>query len=365
MFLQSQSAMLFRTLTSAEIPMQRVTLQPAMPAKPVFRRLLASTLSAIAIAAFAWGTPAEAQSRTLKIGYLLTKDSQLGTGATAFAEEVSKRTGGRITIEQYPNAALGGEVEMMKAIQLGTLDMAFITGAPLPNVVPEVGVFNIPFIFKNAPHAHAVLDGPIGQGHLEKFKAKDMVALAWGENGMRHITNSKREIAKPEDLKGLKLRLPQSEVMLIGFKALGADPALLPFPQVYAALESGQFDGQENPIATIQSAKFAQVQKFLTVSGHVYDPAVFLVSIDTYDELSAEDKKAFAEAAKIGADASRKFAAEAQAKGVALLAQAGMKVTAQIDTKSFADAMASATPEYQKRFGADIIDQIQRAGGGS
>lgn len=346
--------------------MQRVILQLTMPAKSTVRALLTSTLSAIAIAAFAWGGPAEAQSsRTLKIGHLLSKDSQLGAGAAAFAAEVSKHTGGRITVEQYPNAALGGEVEMMKALQLGTLDMAFITGAPLPNVVPEVGVFNIPFIFKNAAHAHAVLDGPIGQAHLDKFKAKDMIALAWGENGMRHITNSKREIAKPEDLKGLKLRLPQSEVMLIGFKTLGADPAPLPFPQLYAALETGQFDGQENPIATIQSAKFAQVQKFLTLSGHVYDPAVFLASIDTYDELSAEDKKAFAEAAKIGAEASRKFAADAQAKGVAVLTQAGMKVTAQIDSASFANAMAPAMPEYQKRFGADIIDQIQRVGSGS
>jgi tripartite ATP-independent transporter DctP family solute receptor len=282
-----------------------------------------------------------------------------------FADEVTKRTGGKITVEQYPNAALGGEVEMMKALQLGTLDLAFITGAPLPNIVPDVGVFNIPFVFKNAEHAHAVLDGQIGQTYLDKFKAKDMVALAWGENGMRHLTNSKREIRTPADLKGLKLRLPQSEVMLIGFKALGADPAPLPFPQLFGALQSGQFDGQENPIATIQSAKFDQVQKYLTISGHVYDPAVFLASIDTFDELSDEDKKAFAEAAKLGAQASRKFAAEAQSKGVAALSQAGMTVTDRIDAKAFADAMASAMPQYQKLFGAEIIDQIQRTGSGS
>jgi tripartite ATP-independent transporter DctP family solute receptor len=343
-----------------------VTLQAAIPAKSLLRAFAASTLSAIAIAALTWTTPAEAQSsKTLKIGYLLSKDSQLGAGATAFAEEVAKRTGGRVAIEQYPNAALGGEVEMMKALQLGTLDVAFITGAPLPNVIPEVGVFNIPFIFKNAGHAHAVLNGTIGQAYLEKFKAKDMIALAWGENGMRHITNSKREIIKPEDMKGLKLRLPQSEVMLIGFKALGADAAPLPFPQLYQALETGQFDGQENPIATIQSAKFSQVQKFLTLSGHVYDPAVFLASVDTFEELSAEDKQAFVEAAKIGGQASRKFAEEAQTKGVAALSQAGMKVTTQIDTKAFAEAMAATMPEYQKRFGADVIDQIQRAGSGS
>jgi TRAP-type transport system periplasmic protein len=303
-------------------------------------------------------------ARTLKIGYILSKDSQLGAGATAFAEEVAKRSGGRIAVEQYPNSALGGEVEMLKALQLGTLDMAFITGAPLPTVVPEVGAFNIPFIFRNLDHAHAVLDGPIGQDYLKKFEAKDLVALAWGENGMRHLTNSKREIRTPEDLKGLKLRLPQSEVMLIGFKALGAEPAPLPFPQVFGALQSGQFDGQENPIATILSAKFAQVQKYLTLTGHVYDPAVFLASPDLFNDLPDEDKKILTEAARAGAQASRKFAAEAQDKGAAALRIAGMTVTAEVDRMLFSKAMASATPDYEKRFGADAIERIRQTGAG-
>ena len=100
---------------------------------------------------------------------------------------------------------------MLKAVRLGTVNLAFITGAPLPNFVPDIGVFNIPFLFRNLAHAHAVLDGPIGQSYLEKFREKGMVALAWGENGMRQLTNSKHEIRAPEDLKGLKLRLPQSE----------------------------------------------------------------------------------------------------------------------------------------------------------
>ncbi len=267
-------------------------------------------------------------------------------------------------MEQYPNSALGGEVEMLKALQLGTLDLAFITGAPLPTVVPEVGAFNIPFIFKDAEHAHAVLDGPIGQDYLRKFDSKDLVALAWGENGMRHLTNSKREIRTPGDLKGLKLRLPQSEVMLIGFKALGADPAPLPFPQVFGALQSGQFDGQENPIATIISAKFGQVQKYLTLSGHVYDPAIFLASPDMFNELPDEDKNILIEAARAGAQASRKYAAEAQDKGVAALRQAGMTVTAEVDRTLFAKAMASAMPEYEKRFGASVIQSIRQTGAG-
>ncbi len=245
-------------------------------------------------------TRVSAQSaKTLKLGYILSRQSQLGAGGDVFAQEITKRTGGRYRIEQYPDSALGGEVEMLKAVQLGTVDAAFITGAPLPNFLPEIGVFNIPFLFRDANHAHAVLDSPIGQAYLAKFRSKDLVALAWGENGLRHLTNSRHEIRTPADLKGLKLRVPQSEVMLTGFKALGADVKPLAFPLLYGALQSGEFDGQENPIATILSAKFFQVQKYLTLSGHVYDPAVLFLSVDTFNDLSAEDKKSFIEAATL------------------------------------------------------------------
>ena len=300
-----------------------------------------------------------AQSRSLKIGYILAEDSQLGAGAIAFAKELAAATQGRLKVEQFPNSALGGEVEMLKGVQLGTIDLAFITGAPLPNIIPDVGVFNIPFLFRDAPHAQAVLDSPIGQSYLEKFRAKDLVALAWGENGMRQITNSKRPINGPEDLKGMKLRLPQSEVMLAGFRALGADVAPLAFPELYDALKTGKFDGQENPIATIQASKFDQVQKYLTISGHVYDPAIIVMSVDSYDELSAADKEAVLKAAKAGAKASRVYAANAQAKGVETLKQGGMQVVTSIDTVKFAAAMDSAAPTFDKMFGAELITKIR------
>jgi TRAP-type transport system periplasmic protein len=305
--------------------------------------------------------PASGQTpKLLKFGYILSANSQLGAGAAVFADEIAKRTEGRYRIEQYPNSALGGEVEMLKAVQLGTVDLAFITGAPLPNFVPDVGVFNIPFLFRDVAHAHAVLDGPIGQSYLGKFQQKDLIALAWGENGMRHVTNSKHEIRSPEDLKGLKLRLPQSDVMLAGFRALGADVSPLAFPQLYGALQSGQFDGQENPIATIQSSKFYQVQKYLTLTGHVYDPAILFISKDDFDELSVDDKQTFIQAAKLAGEASRQFAADAEAKGVTELAQAGMQVIKEVDRTKFAAAMESANSEFNRRFGSDLINQIRQ-----
>lgn len=323
----------------------------------VRRHLLAA--AAGTIASFSIGRARAAGPRTLRLGYLLAANSQLGAGAAVMADEVAKRTEGRILLQQFPDAALGGEVEMLKAVQLGTVDLAFITGGALPNVVPDVGVFNIPFLFNDAAHAHAVLDGPVGDDYRKSVAAKELVALAWGENGMRHLTNARRPIVGPDDLRGLKLRVPQSEVMLLGFRALGAEVAPLPFPQLYDALRTGQFDGQENPIATIQAAKFDQVQKFLTISGHVYDPALFIASPDVFDELSPADKASFIAAAKLGAAASRRFAAEAQRTGVAALQAAGMQVTNEIDRPRFAAAMAAAVPEFESRFGRAQIDRIR------
>lgn len=302
---------------------------------------------------------AQAAARTLRIGYILPVQSQLGTGATVFAEEVEKRTGGRITIQQFPDATLGGDVELLKGVQLGSIDLAFVTGMGLPSVLPEAGMLNIPFLFNSAQHAYAVLDGPVGKSFRNQFAAKDLVMLAWGENGLRHLTNAKRPIITPDDLKELKIRVPQSEVLLAAFKALGAETATLPLPLLFEALRAGKFDGQENPIATIRAAKFDQVQKFLTLSGHAYDPAVFLMSPDAFDDLSAEDKVSFKEAATLGGKASRTFAAQAQIDGVAALQKSGMTVQTNIDRASFVAALSSANTEFEKRFGRALIEQIK------
>jgi tripartite ATP-independent transporter DctP family solute receptor len=305
--------------------------------------------------------PARSAARTLRIGYILRQQSQLGAGATVFADEVAKRTGGRIAIQQFPDAALGGDVELLKGVQLGSIDLAFVTGMGLPSVLPEAGMLNIPFLFNSPQHAYAVLDGPIGDSFGKLFAAKDMVMLAWGENGLRHMTNSRRPIVTPDDLKGLKMRVPQSDVLLQAFQALGAETASLPLPLLFEALRAGKFDGQENPIATIQAARYDQVQKYLTLSGHAYDPAVFLMSADAFDDLSAEDKASFKAAAVLGGRASRSFAAQAQAEGVAALRQAGMTVQTDIDRASFAAALGSANAAFEQRFGRALIAQVKAA----
>jgi tripartite ATP-independent transporter DctP family solute receptor len=333
--------------------------EPAMLARRNF--ISAAIASASALGAPSLTRAAGKSAQNLRIGYILPQQSQLGAGAGTFADEVAKRTGGRITVQQFPDATLGGDVELLKGVQLGSIDLAFVTGMGLPSVLPELGVLNIPFLFNNIGHAHAVLDGAVGASFGERFAAKDLVMLGWGENGLRHMTNAKRPIVTPEDLKGLKMRVPQSEVLLKGFQVLGVEAASLPFPQLFEALRAGKFDGQENPIATIRAAKFDQVQKFLTLSGHAYDPAVFLMSRDAFDELSNEDKASFAEAARLGGKASRAFALEAETAGVTALRQAGMAVQSSIDRARFASAMATANAEFENRFGRELIERIRKA----
>jgi tripartite ATP-independent transporter DctP family solute receptor len=294
---------------------RRPTLSQGHAAMISRRTLL---LSSASLAAGLSATRARAQpaARTLRMTYLFAKDSQLGAGVTAMAAEVEKRTLGRIRIEHAPDGTLGGDVEMLKGVQLGSIDLAFVTGAGLPSILPETDVVHIPFLFRDVEHARAAFDGAAGQDMLKRIATKDLVPLAWGENGMRHMTNSRHPITAPEDLKGLKMRLPQSDVMVLGFKALGAETGMLPFPQLYEALQNGQFDGQENPIATIRASKLEKVQKFLTLSGHVYDPAIIVMAPDAYADLSAEEKAIFADAAKSGAQASRRYADQAEQSGV-------------------------------------------------
>ena len=173
------------------------------------RQLLAGgPLLAAGLAAPSIRRASAASGHALRIGYILPVQSQLGAGATVFADEVAKRTGGRVTIQQFPDSTLGGDVELLKGVQLGSIDLAFVTGMGLSTVLPEAGVLNIPFLFRDAAQAHAVMDGPVGESFRKLFAGKDMVMLAWGDNGIRHMTNSKHTIATPDDLKGLKIRVP-------------------------------------------------------------------------------------------------------------------------------------------------------------
>jgi len=241
---------------------------------------------ALYTAALAVGTPllsprsakAGAFRRVIRIGVVTPSASALGQACRAFADAVAATPvlDSVLQIEVHPDGELGSEVEMVKACASGALDLVFATSNVVAAQVPELGLLDAPFLFRDVGHAHATLDGSVGQEFVGLLRDKNLHLLAWGENGVRHVTAGK-PVRGPSDLRGVRIRVPQSEVMLEGFRALGAAPETLPFPQLFEALRVGRFEAQENPVSTIVAAHFERVQSCLSMTGHVYSAAFFMV----------------------------------------------------------------------------------------
>ena len=316
-------------------------------------------LQAFAVTAVV-GLAAPVQAQTvLKFGSAVSKDSHYGVASAVFCAEIEKNTSNRYKCQEFPNGSLGGEREMIEAVQLGTLDLVVTSSGPLGNFVPEVKIFDIPFLFRDYDHARKVLDGKIGQDILKKFESKGLVGLVWGENGLRHMTNSKRPIKTPDDAAGLKMRTMENKVHMEGYKAFGILPTPMSFTELFTALQQGTVDGQENPIPVILAAKFSQVQKYLSLTGHVYSPAPIIMNPGVFGKLSADDKKVFLAAAKSGAAAMRKRVNDDEARGLDILRKEGVEVTEKVDGAAFRKAIAPAYAGYAKEFGADNIRAIQ------
>ncbi|SAI38697.1 TRAP family transport system%2C substrate-binding transport protein [Bordetella trematum] len=316
-----------------------------------------SWLVAGLVAACAFATSASAQA-PLKMAYALSTSSHYGAGADAFAKSIEESSQGKYKIQQFANSALGGEREVIEGLQIGTIDLAIVsTGATL-NFVPETGVFDIPFLLRDLPHARAVLDSKIGQDMLAKFPERGIVALAWGEQGFRHLTNNVRPVSTPADAKGLKIRTTENPIHITAFRQIGILPTPMAWPEVATALQQGTIDGQENPLSVITSAKLSQLQKHLALSGHVYGPALILMSANAYNDLSADDKAKFDQAGKASAQAMRDYVDNIEKTGVEQLKKEGMQVT-EVDRKAFAEAVQPAYPEYYKKFNKKLIDAIR------
>ena len=320
-------------------------------------RLVAAPAIALALT-LGFGAAAHAQT-TMKISISVGQNSHQGVGIDVFAREVEKRTNGRYKVQTFYSGSLGGERESVEAVQLGTQELTLTSTGPIPNFVPAARILDIPFLFRDKAHARAVLDGPIGQEMLKEFEPKGFKALAWAENGVRHMTNSKRAVNGPDDLKGLKMRTMENPVHVAAYKGFGIITTPMAFPEVFTALQQGTVDGQETPLSVIMAAKFDQVQKHLTLTGHVYSPCVMLMNKSAFDKLSAADQQAFLEAAKEAVKANRARVDEDDAKGVAELRGKGMQVVESPDKAKFVAALAPVYADFEKQFGKASIDRIR------
>ncbi len=320
---------------------------------------LCFALAAVAAAALS-ALPASAQEN-LKMNISIAQNSHYGVAIDTFAKEVEVRTAGRYKVQNFYSGALGAERESIEGVQLGTLDLTMTSTGPVPNFVPEVAILDIPFLFRDYAHARGTLDGPIGQEMLKKFESKGLVALAWGENGFRHMTNNKRPVNTPEDLKGLKMRTMENPIHIQAYKQFGILPTPMAFTEVFTALQQGTVDGQENPLSVISAGKLGQVQKHISLTGHVYSPALILMSKAKFDKLSAADKQAFLDAAKEAVKANRARIDDDERKVVAELKGLGMTIVDNVDKAKFQAALAPTFVEFGKRFGQDNIDKIRNA----
>ena len=269
-------------------------------------------VAAVALVAAGSTLAQDIKERTLKFGLNGPEGHPAVVGMKAFAESVAAKSGGKIKVQLFLNGALGSDQAVVSSIKGGTVEMAVMNSGILASEVKALEVFDFPFMFSNEKEADAIADGPIGQKMHAMLQDKGIVGLSYWELGFRSITNSKRPLNKVEDIEGLKLRVIPNAINVDWVKALGANPTPLPFPELYAALEQGAVDGQENPVATINSAKLYEVQKHMVLSNHQYNPQSVLMSKKFYDGLTAAEKKivedAMVEASKFQRTQSRNLA---------------------------------------------------------
>lgn len=225
---------------------------------------------------------------TVRLGLSATPGSLIYITAEEYAKRANEALKGKAEVKVFPSSQLGTDEQMLKGIRAGTLEM-FVPSTIMSTVEPKYGVFEMPYLLKDWNHVRRVAANPeIKRQLFEPLPAKGIRALAYWENGFRHITNNVRPIVKPEDLKGIKLRVPSGIWRVKMFKAYGANPTPLAFAEVYSALQSGVMDGQENPFAQIWSARFHEVQKYLSLTGHVYSPAYPVVGEKWWQSIPAD-----------------------------------------------------------------------------
>ena len=299
--------------------------------------------------------PATAQTQ-ITVHHALPVNSHTGASGQAFKEAFERLTGGRYRVMTQRN---DNEREMIESVQIGTIDCTFTSTGPVGNFVPDVRIFDVPFLFRDAAHARGVLDSEIGQSVLQRFTARGLVGVIWTENGFRHLTNSRREVNAPADLRGLKVRTMENQVHMRAFSTLGALPTPMAFSELIPALQQGTVDGQENPISVIVANNINQVQRFMTLTNHVYSPSVMICNPATVGRLSAADRAHFQEAARAAQKANRDRVSADDASGVEELRKRGMTVVTQVDTASFQAALAPAFAEWERTLDAATLRRIR------
>ena len=323
------------------------------------RRTIASVIAGAALLV-ATSSFAQFAERTIKFTNGVNEDHPVGAGVKKMQEVLNAKTGGKIKINAFWGGAAGGDLPATQALRAGTQEMVCTSSSPLVGIIKELGVFDLPFLFANEKEADAVLDGPAGQYFNKKLEAAGLVNLAYWENGFRNLTNSKRPVNKVEDFDGVKVRVMQNNIFLDTFKTLGTNAVPMAFGEVFTALETKTIDGQENPFVTIDTSKFYEVQKYLSVTRHAYTPFLVLYSKKLWDQLNPQEQAVLREAAIEGQKVQRATIRAQSDTALAGLKAKGMVVN-EITPAEQRRMFEKVKPVYEKptaSIGAEAIDVV-------
>ncbi len=304
-------------------------------------------------------TPAAQAKTVLRLAHTLDPTSHYHQGMLQFKKLLEERSKGEFSVDIYHSSQLGGERDAIEGVTMGTIEMALPSTGPLPSFNKAFMVFDLPFIVTDRQKAYAWMDGPEGRKMLDSLQKQDIVGLAIFENGFRNITNSVRAIKNPEDVDGLKIRLMENQVHMASFKELGAYPTPMPMGEVFTALQQGTVDGQENPLVNIYTSKLHEVQKHVSLTGHVYSPAVLMINKGVWDSFTPEQRELVQQAANDARDWERQFCIDGEAKYLELLKK-NLTVT-EVDKAAWAKALAPVYKKYEDEIGKEIIESLVNA----
>lgn len=315
--------------------------------------LLASSLS------FA----AEYNSHTIKFAATSPKGTPPAIGMDLFAKKVSERSGGKIKVRTFPNGVLGGDVQVLSSLQGGVIEMMTWNAGLMLNHVTDFGILDFPFLYTDTAKVDAMLDGEVGKMLTDQLPEQKLVGLAFWELGVRNLTNNKRPVEKLEDIAGLKIRAQQSPLFLDVWRALGANPTPLPFTEVHTALETGTVDGQENPAALILASKFNEVQKYMSLTRHNYNPQIVLIGKTFWDRLNDDEKKLLTDVAMEVRLEQRKISREADSKAIAELEASGMQVNKVSDAEiaRIQETVRPVVDKYAAKINPELVKKVYEA----
>jgi tripartite ATP-independent transporter DctP family solute receptor len=303
---------------------------------------------------------AQFQERTIRASVNISKEHSLGVALTKVSQCVAQKSGGRMKIQPFFDGSLGNDGPTIQQLRSGTLDMVVTVTSFMSTMVPAAAAFDLPFVFANEKEADAAMDGKAGEILAQRLETQGMVTLAYWENGFRNATNSKLPITKMEDMRGLKFRVIPNPMMVETFKALGGFAVPMPFTEVYSALETKTVDGQENPVPVIEAVKFHEVQKYLSLTRHMYNPGIVIYSKQLFDKLSPAEQSALRDCSFTERLAQRQLNRQQAEEGIGRLKAKGMLVNA-ISPAEFARMRDAIKPVYEKALpaiGADMMTAL-------